>query len=547
MRTGAEDGDAPWWKAGVIYQIYPLSFADSNGDGFGDLPGIADRIDYLHWLGVDAIWLSPVTVSPNADWGYDVADYRAVQPEMGTLAAFDALVAAAHERGIRVVLDFVPNHTSEQHEWFVDARSSKGARHRDWYVWADAAADGSPPNNWVSSFGGPAWTWDETTGQYYMHNHLREQPDLNWWNEEVRDEFDDIVRFWFDRGVDGFRIDVCNIIIKDAALRDNPPATPDDPLDEQLFGQRAVYNANRPELHDILRRWRRIADSYDPPRLLLGETPVNDAATLGAFYGADLDELQLAFNFPFINAPLEAVAMRAVVERTQDMLPSGAWPAWTGSNHDVSRFATRWAQDDPIKARAALMMLLGLRGTPVLYQGDEIGLCDVAVEPPDLRDPLGVKYWPAYAGRDAMRTPMPWTDAPGGGFTEPGTTPWLPLGATDRNVARQADDPESMLTLARDLIALRRQTPDLALGAYTALAAPEGAWAWRRGEDHAVVVNYSDTNAVLEGLDGRILIGTDRTRDREPFAGELRIGPWEGLVVEFRGRAPSARTGPGTT
>ncbi len=298
--------DTPWWMSGVLYQIYPLSFADSNADGYGDLQGIADHLDHLEWLGVDAIWLSPITPSPNADWGYDVSDYCGVQPEMGTLDAFEGLIAEAHRRGIRVVLDFVPNHTSEDHPWFVDSRSSKTARHRDWYVWADAKPDGSPPNNWVSSFGGPGWTVDAHTGQYYMHNHLREQPDLNWWNDEVRDTFDEILRFWFDRGVDGFRIDVCNIIIKDALLRDNPPATADDPIDEQMFGQRAVYNANRPELHEVLRRWRTIADSYDPPRLLLGETPVDDAATLASYYGADLDELQLAFNFPFINAPLEA-------------------------------------------------------------------------------------------------------------------------------------------------------------------------------------------------------------------------------------------------
>ena len=260
-----------------------LSFADSNADGYGDLQGIADHLDHLEWLGIDAIWLSPITSSPNADWGYDVSDYCGVQPEMGTLDAFDGLIAEAHRRGIRVVLDFVPNHTSEEHPWFVDSRSSKTARHRDWYVWADGRPDGSTPNNWVSSFGGPGWTLDARTGQYYMHNHLREQPDLNWWNEEVRDTFDDIVRFWFDRGVDGFRIDVCNIIIKDAELRDNPPATADDPIDEQMFGQRAVYSANRPELHEILRRWRKIADSYDPPRLLLGETPVDDAATLASY------------------------------------------------------------------------------------------------------------------------------------------------------------------------------------------------------------------------------------------------------------------------
>ncbi|MDQ1384642.1 MAG: alpha-glucosidase [Actinomycetota bacterium] len=528
--TGA-GAPAPWWKSGVLYQIYPLSFADSNADGFGDLQGIAQHMEYLQWLGVDAIWLSPITVSPNADWGYDVADYCAIQPEMGTSAAFDELVAAAHERGIRVLIDFVPNHTSEEHPWFVDARSSRSARHRDWYLWADPAPDGSAPNNWLSSFGGPAWTLDETTGQYYMHNHLREQPDLNWWNDEVRDAFDDIIRFWFDRGVDGFRIDVCNIIIKDAELRDNPPATPDDPPDVQMFGQRSVYNANRPELHDVLKRWRRIADSYDPPRLLLGETPVDDAATLGAFYGADLDELHLAFNFPFINAPLDAAAMRKVVEHVETLLPDGAWPAWTGSNHDMFRFATRWAGDDPARARAALVMLLGLRGTPVLYQGDEIGLRDVAVEPPDLRDPLGVKYWPAYAGRDAARTPMPWNHASGAGFTEPEVAPWLPIGDTERNVADQRSDPASMLALARDLIALRKQSPDLNVGAYAPIPAPDGVWAWRRGDRHAVVVNFSDTEITLDRISGRILVGTDRARDGERFESPMHLRGWEGCVV----------------
>jgi alpha-glucosidase len=531
--AAARAGAREWWKSGVLYQIYPLSFADSNADGFGDLQGIVEHVEYLHWLGVDAIWLSPVTVSPNADWGYDVADYCAIQPEMGTAEAFDALVAAAHEHGIRVLLDFVPNHTSEEHPWFVDARSSRSARHRDWYLWADPRPDGSPPNNWLSSFGGPAWTFDEATGQYYMHNHLREQPDLNWWNEEVRDTFDEILRFWFDRGVDGFRIDVCNIIVKDAALRDNPPATADDPPDVQMFGQRSVYNANRPELHDVLKRWRRIADSYDPPRLLLGETPVDDAATLGAFYGAGLDELHLAFNFPFINAPLEAAAMREVVEHIETLLPTGAWPAWTGSNHDMFRFATRWAGDDPVRARAALMMLLGLRGTPVLYQGDEIGLRDVGVEPPDLRDPLGVKYWPAYAGRDAGRTPMPWSDGPGAGFTQAGVKPWLPIGTTDRNVASQRSDPASMLVLARDLIALRKGSADLGLGAYAPIPAPDGVWAWKRGDHHAVVVNFNDAEVDVEGIRGRVLVGTDRARDGKPCAGPMRLRGWEGCVVDI--------------
>ena len=475
MSSRPRDGDASWWKPGVLYQIYPRSFADSNSDGVGDLRGIIDRIDYLQWLGVDAVWMSPITVSPNADWGYDVADFRSVDPELGTMADFEELLDVAHERGIRVLLDFVPNHTSDQHPWFVDARASRTAPFRDWYVWADPKPDGSPPNNWVSSFGGPAWTLDDRTGQYYLHNHLSEQPDLNWWNEDLRDEFDDLLRFWFDRGVDGFRIDVCNVIVKDAELRDNPPSTEDDPLDVQLFGQRPVYNANRPEVHDVLRRWRTIADSYDPPRVLLGETPVDDLAELGRYYGVDLDELQLAFNFPFINAPFDAATMPDLVARIETALPPGAWPAWTGSNHDMSRFATRWAHDDPRRVRAALLMLLTLRGTPVLYQGDEMGLGDTTLEQPDLRDPLGVRYWPAYAGRDAMRTPMHWRKGPGGGFTDAGVRPWLPMGDTGCNVEDQREDPSSILNLARDLVARRAARPDLCLGAYSARGPPRRA------------------------------------------------------------------------
>jgi alpha-glucosidase len=495
--------------------------------------GIVDHLDYLQWLGIDGIWLSPITVSPNADWGYDVADYCAVQPELGNLDAFDLLVAEAQKRGMRVLVDLVPNHTSEQHPWFVDSRTSRSAARRDWYVWADPKPDGSAPNNWVSSFGGPAWTLDGATGQYYLHNHLSEQPDLNWWNEDVRDAFDAILRFWFDRGVAGFRIDVCNIIVKDSQLRDNPPATEDDDLEAQLFGQRPLYNGNRPEVHEVIRRWRRLADSYDPPRVLIGETPVK-IETLVDYYGDGGDELNLAFNFPFITASLDATAMRRIVEDTEAMLPPGAWPAWTGSNHDMSRFASRWAQGDPRKARTALLMLLCLRGTPVLYQGDEIGLGDVPVAQEDLRDPLGIRYWPAYAGRDAMRTPMPWRDVPGGGFTSPDARPWLPLGPTEEcNVEQQRSDPTSMLTLTRDLISLRRRTPDLRTGTYETIGAPEGSWAWRRGAHVAVVLNMSERAVVLEGMRGHVHIGTDRDRDGQPFAEVLRLREWEGVVAEI--------------
>lgn len=541
--TGSSDGSPirdrpigpagePWWRAAVLYQIYVRSFQDSNRDGVGDLRGIIARLGHLEWLGIGGIWLSPVTVSPNADWGYDVADYRAVDPELGRLDDLDRLIAEADRRHIRVLLDLVPSHTSDRHPWFVDARTGRGSGRRDFYVWGDPKPDGSAPNNWVASFGGPAWTLDEQSGQYYLHNHLSQQPDLNWWNEEVRNAFDEIIRFWLDRGVAGFRIDVCNGMVKDAALRDNPPAEESDPWDVRIFGQRPVYNANRPETHDVIRRWRRIADAY-PDRVLIGETPVPEVTTLAEYYGSGDDELHLAFNFPFIDAPLEAEPMQAVVQATEDALPEGAWPAWTGSNHDLSRFASRWAGGDPRKTRVALFVLLGLRGTPVLYQGDEIGLGDVPVPHHRLRDPLGVAYWPAYGGRDPMRTPMPWRAAPGGGFTDPDVEPWLPLGdPTTCNVEDERNDPHSTLTLTRDLIALRARMLELGLGPYRALDSPPGTWCWRRGETMMVLANLSDADAVVTGVEGTVRIGSDRRLDGQTVGGSLRLSGWQAVVVE---------------
>ena len=522
----------PWWKTGVLYQIYPRSFADSNGDGQGDLRGVISRLEHLEWLGISGIWLSPTMPSPNADWGYDVADYVDVHPDFGTLADLDELIADAGRRGIRVLLDLVPNHTSDHHEWFVDARQSRTARYRDWYVWADPKPDGGLPNNWVSSFGGPAWTLSEETGQYYLHNFLPEQPDLNWWNEEVRDEFDRILRFWFDRGVAGFRIDVCHMIVKDAQLRDNPPATKDDPFIQQMFGQRPLYNANQPEVHDVLRRWRKIADSYSPPRILVGETSVDDLPTLAPYYGMGQDELNLAFNFVFIEAPFDAVAMRAVVEQTEELLPPGAWPVWTGSNHDVSRFASRWAEGDRAKARAAIVLLVGLWGTIFLFEGDEIGMTDTVLTREDVLDPVGLRFWPAYQGRDPERTPMAWSAEDGGGFTRPGVTPWLPFGdLAAANVADQRDDPQSLLTLTRDLIGLRASSPDLAAGERVPLDAPAGVWAWRRGQATIVAVNMSDTPATVEGVSGRVAVGSDRSRDGEEVTGGLSLAPWDAVIV----------------
>jgi alpha-glucosidase len=509
-----------WWRDAVIYHIYVRSFADSNGDGIGDLPGVISRLDHLSSLGVDAIWLSPVMPSPNADWGYDVADYCDVHPDLGTLDDFDRLVAQAGERNIRVMNDLVPNHTSEAHRWFVDARSSREAAYRGYYVWADE------PNNWTSNFLGPAWTLDETTGQYYLHNFLAQQPDLNWWDERVRDEFDRILRFWFDRGTAGFRIDVCHMIVKDADLRDNPPATEDDDMTTRMRGDRQVYNANRPELHDILRRWREIARSYDTERALVGETFFGDVDLLPSFYGSDDDELHLAFNIRFIFEKL-GVGMADVVDIVERIFPPHAWPAWVGSNHDVSRFPTRWAKGDERKTRLAMMMLLTLRGTPFLYYGDEIGMPDRPFEKSEVLDPVGVRFHPV-AGRDPERTPMQWASGAGVGFTTADATPWLPFGDADAcNVSDQNDDPRSTLNLTRDLIALRRS---FVRARYERLAADDRLWTYRRG-DHAVALNLSD-DAVEIGLSGVVVVSTSRALDGQS-AGGGSLPAWEGAVVSL--------------
>jgi alpha-glucosidase len=521
----------PWWRSGVIYQIYPRSFADANGDGHGDLQGVIDHLDHLVWLGVDGIWLNPVSPSPDADWGYDVSDYLGVDPDFGDLETLDRLVDGCAAHGIRVILDLVPNHTSDCHPWFVDARSGRDAPHRDWYVWSDPRPDGSAPNNWRSVFGGPAWTLDGATSQYYLHNFLPEQPDLNWWNDDVREAFDTILRFWFDRGISGFRIDVANGLVKDRDLRDNPTVTDEDPPRIRALGLRPVYNLNRPEVHDVFRRWRRITDEYEPGRVLVGETWVLRLESMVAFYGNGNDELHLAQNFPFVFADFGS-ATRAVVESTEALLPAEAWPVWAGSNHDVGRFPTRWCGDDERRTRAALLALLTLRGTPLLYYGDEIGMGDVDVSRDRLRDPVGVRGWPDDPGRDGGRTPMPWTGEPGGGFTGPGVDPWLPLGdPRSCNVEDQRRDPESVLHLCRDLIALRRTRSDLRAGSYVAFDAPEGVWAWRRGDHTIVVVSCVDRPTELPIGGGAVLIGTRRERDGELVQGSLLLEPWEAFVV----------------
>jgi alpha-glucosidase len=522
-----------WWRDGVLYEIYPRSFADSDADGVGDLRGVIDHLDHLEWLGIDGIWLNPTFPSPNDDWGYDVSDYRAVHPELGTMEDLDELIAEAGRRGIRILLDLVPNHTSDRHPWFQDALTGRDARYRDYYVWADPGPDGGPSNNWISNFGGPAWSFHEPTGQYYLNQFLPSQPDLNWWNEDVRAEFDDILRFWFERGVAGFRIDVCHAIVKDRELRDDPEAGPDDHPEVRRRGLKQVHSMNRPETHEVLRRWREVAEEPDPERILVGETYVLDLGQLIPYYGNGQDELNLAFNFLFVHAGFDADELRTIVEGVERMLPAESWPVYTGSNHDVGRLATRWAGGDERKARAALLMLLALRGTPFLYYGDEIGMPAVELDPAQALDPVPHRTGDPSRNRDRCRTPMQWSAEPGAGFTagDPQRT-WLPLGdAAAHNVAAQREDAGSVLHLVRDLIALRRERADLRGGGYATLPAPAGAWAWRRGESTAAAINLSDREVTIDGLDGSILVATGRSRDGERVHGSLRLGPWEGAVV----------------
>lgn len=522
-----------WWRDAVVYHVYVRSFADSNGDGIGDLGGVTSRLDHLEWLGVDAIWLSPVMSSPNADWGYDVGDYCSVDEDLGTLDDFDRLVVEAGKRGIKVLNDLVPNHTSDAHSWFIEARSARDSEHRDWYVWADPAPDGGPPNNWVSNFMGPAWTLDESTGQYYLHNFLAQQPDLNWWEPKVAEEFDRILKFWFDRGVAGFRIDVCHMIVKDRELRDNPPSEDGDDTVTRLRGQRQVYNTNRPELHDVLRRWRKLAGDYEPERLLVGETFFGDIDLLPSFYGTD-DEIHLAFNIAFVFHRFNE-GLADVVETVERIFPADAWPCWVVSNHDVSRFPTRWCNGDERKVRLALMLLLTLRGTPFIYYGDEIGMTDRPFDRSDVLDPVGVRFHPA-AGRDPERTPMQWDAGPGAGFTT-GDETWLPIGdSAGSNVADQKVDPRSVLYLCRDLIALRRESRDLRVGAYVRLESPPGSWLFARGGSFMVALNMSDDPILVSGVEGTVAISTGRDREGQLLSGELSLAGWEGAVVAGRPR-----------
>lgn len=530
----APDGDgASWWRTGVIYQVYPRSFQDTDGDGVGDLRGVTRRLDYLAGLGVDAVWLSPFYPSPMADFGYDVADYTDVDPLFGTLADFDALVAEAHARGIRVVIDLVPNHTSDAHPWFVEARASRDNPKRDWYIWRDPAADGGPPNNWLSEFGGSAWAFDEASGQYYYHAFLDRQPDLNWRNPQVVEAIHDVMRFWLARGVDGFRVDVIWHLMKDAAFRDNPPNPDYQEGSNPYFRLLPLHTTDLPEVQEVVAGLRRVVDEF-PDRLLIGEIylPVEK---LVAYYGAALDGAHLPFNFALLETPWEARAIEDLVARYEAALPEGGWPNWVLGNHDRPRIHRRVGPD---QARVAAMLLLTLRGTPTLYYGDEIGMAQVEIPPERVQDPYEKNVPGIGMGRDGVRTPMQWDGGPFAGFST--VEPWLPLAPdyTEVNVASEMGDPDSMLTLHRRLISLRRFHPALSEGAYVPVAAEGDLLLYRRagaGERLLVALNLGGDPLVASVPDarGRVLLSTFCDREEEAVDGDVALRAHEGLVVRL--------------
>jgi alpha-glucosidase len=473
-----------WWRGAVIYQIYPRSFADANGDGIGDLPGITARLDHVASLGVDAIWISPFFTSPMKDFGYDVADYRAVDPIFGSLADFDVLITRAHALGLKVLIDQVYAHTSDQHAWFAESRTTRENPRADWYVWADPKADGTPPNNWQSVFGGPAWTWDARRGQYFMHNFLSSQPQLNVHNPAVQDALIDVARFWLDRGVDGFRIDAINFAMFDPALADNPPAPPSNrPRSRPADFQIAKNNMSHPDIPGFLERLRGMIDHY-PGRFTVAEVGGDHAEREMKAFTQGPARLNSAYGFNFLYAPdLTPALVRETIDQWPDA-PDMGWPSWAFENHDAPRAVSRWCapEDAAGFARMKMLLLMCLRGNVFLYYGEELGLDQVEIGFDDLRDPEAIANWPMTLSRDGARTPMPWArDEVGAGFTT--GKPWLPLGVTNR--ARAVDvqqaDPDSLLNLTRRLIAFRADSAALSTGTMRVIEASEMLLAFERG------------------------------------------------------------------
>jgi alpha-glucosidase len=523
-----------WWQRGVIYQVYPRSFQDSNGDGIGDLKGITQRLDYLTWLGVDAVWLSPIYPSPMLDFGYDISDYTAVDPIFGTLADFDELVLAAHRRGLKLILDFVPNHTADLHCWFQESRRDRRNSYRDWYIWRDPASDGGPPNNWLSEFGGSAWEYDAATDQYYYHAFLKQQPDLNWRNPALREAMYDVLRFWLNRGVDGFRIDVLHHLIEDAAFRDNPPNPNYCPGMRPSSALLPAQTVDQPEIPEIIARLRHVVDEY-PDKVLIGEIHL-PIQRLVSYYGVELNGIHLPFNFNLLNARWTATVLNDLIRTYEAALPKGAWPNWVIGNHDISRIVTRVGQDG---ARLAAMLLLTLRGTPTLYYGDELGMSDVSIPSELVQDPFEKNVPGIGVGRDPARTPMRWTNGPMAGFT--GGVPWLPLGpgVSTCNVESQSAAPDSMLSLHRALLGLRRRHPALAIGDYIGFPTDDECLIFiRRHERERILVmlNFSGDRRVVALPDvlnqGSLLFSSRLDRTHGVVTGPVELAAAEGLLIQ---------------
>jgi alpha-glucosidase len=522
-----------WWKRGIVYQVYPRSFQDSNGDGIGDLNGITSRLDHLTWLGVDALWISPIFTSPMADFGYDVADYCGIDPIFGTMEDFDRLVGEAHARDLKLILDLVPNHTSDRHPWFQESRSSRTNAKRDWYIWRDPAPDGGPPNNWISNFGGSAWEWDEATGQYYYHAFLKEQPDLNWRNPEVREAMHDVLRFWLDRGVDGFRVDVIWHLMKDEAFRDNPPNPGFQETQPEINRYLQVYSADQPDVHDVIEGMRHVLDSYED-RVLIGEIYL-PLERLVAYYGQDLSGAHLPFNFQLIQTAWTAREIAALIEEYESLLPSGGWPNWVLGNHDQPRIGARVGE---AQSRIAAMLLLTLRGTPTLYYGDEIGIGAVEIPEDAIRDPWAINEPGLGVGRDPSRTPMAWDTSANGGFST--GRPWLPLhkSCDACNVSNLRQDPGSILNLYRRLIELRSRHLALSVGTYTKVSVIEDVLLYGRAyrDEHLFVfLNFSHADRAVEMPGGlrsaRILLSTYGDREGEEAGPSTTLRPNEGIIV----------------
>ncbi len=526
-------------KTTTIYQIYPRSFQDSNGDGIGDLHGILRRLDYLVELGIGTIWLSPIFRSPMADFGYDVSDHTDIEPLFGTLGDFDELLHAVHRRGLKLLLDLVPNHTSDLHPWFLESRSSRHNPKRDWYLWRDPGPNGGPPNNWLSEFGGSAWTFDRRTGQHYGHAFLAQQPDLNWRNAQVRGAVHDVMRFWLARGVDGFRVDAVGHLVKDEQFRDNP-VNPEfrqhDPPSKRLL---RLYNADLPQVHEMIAGLRSVVDEF-PSRLLIGEVYL-PFDRLSAYYGSELSGAHFPFNFALLSTAWNARAIAGLVDEYEAALPPGGWPNWVLGNHDKPRIAGRVGID---QARVAAMLLLTLRGTPTLYYGDEIAMPQVAIPAERVQDPFEKNVPGRGHGRDGARTPMQWNATPHAGFSE--VEPWLPLADDFHsvNVANQRDDATSIYHLYRRLIATREARLSLQVGAYQPVVAGGDLLLFVRAhprERTLIALNLGEEAAAVEfragRLAGRVLVSALGDRDGEAVDHSIDLRGNEGLLIELSAEA----------